>query len=124
MSAANPTLQIDQATLLDALLNVHERGHYFTPEQAQVLPEQLKARLPTPSLEAADDLTEREREILQLLCEQLTTQEIADRLFISARTVEGHKSHLLQKTGAKNIAGLVVFAIKYGIVDPNGQFLG
>ncbi|MDX8340913.1 response regulator transcription factor [Draconibacterium sp. IB214405] len=57
-------------------------------------------------------LTKRELEVLKLLCEELTATEIGDRLGLSARTVEGHKYNLLDKTETKNIAGLVIFAIK------------
>ena len=64
-----------------------------------------------------NNLSTREREVLELICEQLTTNEIADKLYISPRTVEGHRNNLLLKTEAKNIAGLVVYAIENGIVD-------
>lgn len=56
--------------------------------------------------------TKRENEILQLICNELTTNEIADKLFISPRTVEGHRNKLLLKTESKNVAGLVIYAIK------------
>lgn len=58
------------------------------------------------------ELTTREKEILVLLCQELSNIEIGERLFISPRTVEGHRNNLLQKTGCRNIAGLVIFAIK------------
>lgn len=64
----------------------------------------------------AAEFTERELEILQLICEQYTAAEIADKLLISARTAEGHKRKLLDKTKSKNMAGLVVFAIKNKLV--------
>jgi DNA-binding CsgD family transcriptional regulator len=52
---------------------------------------------------------------LVLLCKELTNAEIADQLFISQRTAEGHRNNLLTKTGCRNTAGLVIFAIKNGI---------
>lgn len=61
-------------------------------------------------------LTDREKQILQLICRQYTSQEIADKLFISKRTVEVHRKNLLEKTKSKNIAGLVVFALKNELV--------
>ena len=61
-------------------------------------------------------LTKREREILELICEELSTNEIADKLFISAYTVETHRKNLLSKTGAKNVAGLVKFALQNKII--------
>ena len=62
-------------------------------------------------------LTPREVEILQLICQQYTSAEIADILSISSRTVEGHRNNLLEKTKTKNIAGLVVYAIQNKIFN-------
>jgi len=64
-----------------------------------------------------DNLSKRELEILQLIAEGLTNQEIADKLFISLRTVEGHKTNLIQKTGSKNIINLLIYAMKHNLVD-------
>ncbi|MBW7914248.1 MAG: response regulator transcription factor [Taibaiella sp.] len=62
-------------------------------------------------------LTRREKEVLQLIVQEMTTQEIAAKLYISINTVETHRASLLQKTGAKNIAGLVKVAIEKGLTD-------
>ncbi|MEZ4858737.1 MAG: response regulator transcription factor [Flavobacteriaceae bacterium] len=64
-----------------------------------------------------DFITQREKEVLELICHQKTSQEIAEKLFISKRTVEVHRKNLLEKTGVKNLAGLVVFAIKNNLVS-------
>lgn len=69
------------------------------------------------SLDAAGNLTNREKEVLSLICKEYTTAEIAARLFISERTVDGHRNNLLLKTGTRNTAGLVIFAIKNRLVD-------
>ena len=61
-------------------------------------------------------LTAREKEILELICQQYTTREIGDKLFISPRTVDGHRNNLLAKMNCKNIAGLVAFAIQNQLV--------
>jgi DNA-binding CsgD family transcriptional regulator len=63
------------------------------------------------------DITRREVDVLQLTCQQLTAEEIAERLFISVKTVNGHRNNLLQKTGSRNMAGLVIYAIKHGLVE-------
>jgi len=63
-------------------------------------------------------LTAREIEVLKLICKQNTAQEIAEQLFISVRTVDGHRNNLLEKTGVRNSAGLVLFAIKHRLIDP------
>lgn len=62
-------------------------------------------------------LTKREKEILKLVAEESSNQEIADKLFISLRTVETHRSNLNQKLGAKNTVSLVKEAIKRGLID-------
>lgn len=56
--------------------------------------------------------TKREKEVLELICQQFTTNEIGEKLFISPRTVDGHRNNLLLKTDSKNLAGLVVYAIQ------------
>jgi DNA-binding CsgD family transcriptional regulator len=61
-------------------------------------------------------LTSLEYEVLELICKEFTTKEIGDQLFLSARTIEGHRKHLIEKVGVKNIAGLVVYALKYHLV--------
>ena len=62
-------------------------------------------------------LTKRESEILQLLCKGLTSSEIAEKLFISKKTVEGHKYNLFSKTGKKNTVNLVMYAVKNKLVE-------
>lgn len=62
-------------------------------------------------------ISKREYEVLELICSGLSTVEIADKLNISKRTVEGHKSNLLQKTGSKNSVNLIMYAIKNNLVE-------
>jgi len=62
-------------------------------------------------------LTMREIEVLELICREFNTAEIAEKLFISPRTVEGHRVNLLTKTNARNTAGLVLFAVKSNIIN-------
>ena len=62
------------------------------------------------------DLTKREIQVLELICKELTANEIADKLALSSRTVEGHKRKLLDKTGTKNMAGLVIYALKNDLI--------
>lgn len=64
-----------------------------------------------------DTLSEREVEILVEVCRGLSNQEIADKLFISKRTVDKHRANILEKTGCKNTANLVVYAIKNHLVE-------
>jgi DNA-binding CsgD family transcriptional regulator len=62
-------------------------------------------------------LTQREMVVLKMICEEYTNVQIAEKLFISSRTVDGHRTNLLAKTSSKNTAGLVVFAIKHGFFE-------
>lgn len=63
------------------------------------------------------DLSERETEVLYQICKGLSNQEIADELHISKRTVDKHRENILSKSGTKNTAGLVMYAIKNGVVE-------
>jgi DNA-binding NarL/FixJ family response regulator len=75
--------------------------------------------MPVKSNKSEDEVhnfSERETEIIQHMCQGLTTSEIAEKLFLSAKTVENYRVRLLQKTGCKNAVSLVVYAIKNKIV--------
>lgn len=61
--------------------------------------------------------SEREIEVLSLVCQGLSTKEIADRLFISSRTVEKHRANLMTKTNAKNIIEVIIYAVKHKLID-------
>ena len=65
---------------------------------------------------AGIELTDREQEVLELICKGMLNAEISKFLGVSARTVDGHRAHLLEKTGAKNSPHLVMFAIKNGLI--------
>lgn len=76
--------------------------------------------LNTPAADGSkqlNGLTVREIEIIRLIAQELSTSEIAEKLFISVTTVETHRKNLFQKTGVKNAIGLVLFAIKNGLLD-------
>lgn len=62
-------------------------------------------------------LTKREIEVLRLICQERTNQEMADTLFVSVKTIEGHRDRIRYKTNTKNVAGMVLFAIKNGIFE-------
>jgi len=65
----------------------------------------------------AISLTEREKEVLKLIAEENTTQEIADTLFLSKHTIESYRKNLISKLQVKNLAGLTKHAIKMGLLD-------
>lgn len=97
---------------------VMDGGSYFSQELLFNLVSSLKS---TPSAEAQEDaseqLSQREREILLHICRGESNNEIADALFISKRTVDNHRSNIMAKTGCKNTANLVVYAIKNDLVE-------
>lgn len=96
---------------------VMEKGFYYNDAVMGIVRENLTKKK-KPSLPGFEvELTKREREILQLICEQYTNSEIADKLFISARTVEGHRNNLLQKLNCRNTAGLVAIAIQQDLIQ-------
>lgn len=94
------------------------KGFYYDQKVMEVIRENMvKKTRPKMRSSFLSEITEREREVLQLICEELTTPEIAEKLFISPRTVHGHRNNLLSKLGCKNTAGLVVVAIQEKLVD-------
>jgi len=107
----------DKQELIDAIISILGGQHYFSSDAAQsVMMNLVKGKTQSGAGDPAK-ITEREREVLELIVKEFTNQEIADKLFISIRTVDAHRRNLLQKTGAKNTAGLVKYAIKYDLAD-------
>ena len=103
----------DIGEVLEAVETVATGGSYFS---ARLLAS-IAHRMRTREAEADEPLSAREREILVAVCRGLSNQEIADELFISKRTVDKHRANILEKTGCKNTASLVVYAIRNGIVE-------
>lgn len=100
--------------LEEAIQKVYVNDFYFPPEMSRmVLKSAASKKLEVQSL---PEFSEREFEVLELICKEHTASEIAEKLGISPRTVEGHRRKLLEKSGAKNIAGLVIFAVKNNLV--------
>lgn len=102
-----------QDEILQAIRTVASGKDYLHPDVALALATAQPRNTPSNYI---PKLSMREKEVLQLILEECTTQEIAERLFISVNTVETHRNHLLQKLGAKNLAGLVRIAIEKGLV--------
>lgn len=101
----------------DAIVTVHETGSYINALTLKAIQRSMnrKSRLVQTSLPIP--LSGREKEVLALICQQLTSEEISEKLFLSVKTVNGHRNNLLQKTAARNTAGLVLFAIRNGLVE-------
>lgn len=105
--------------IIEAILTVHDKGFYFNEHLSVTLIKQLVG--PGSYADSASqqqvDLNDREIEVLKLVCQEHSNQEIADKIFLSVRTVEGYRARLFEKTGSKNLVGLVIFAIKKGIIS-------
>lgn len=100
-----------------AIRTTIQHGFYFNDRVSKaMLTGLVQKKKVKPSFSHQTDLSEREQEVLRLICQEFTSQEIADKLFISKRTVEGHRNRLLEKIGAKNTAGLVVYAAQQGML--------
>jgi DNA-binding NarL/FixJ family response regulator len=81
-------------------------------------------KLKAKSLQIQEELSEREKEVLRLICQEYTNKEIADLLFISPRTVDGHRNRLLEKINCKNTAGMVLYAIENKLFDlPSTRYI-
>jgi DNA-binding NarL/FixJ family response regulator len=110
----------DQDELRKAIEDVLVTGHHFTQRISRALMRGVQQPSRQPASTRLPDLVEltpREHEVLLLICEGRTASEIAEKLCLSRRTVEGHRQKLLEKTSAPNSAGLVVFAARHGLLD-------
>lgn len=109
------------AEVVEAVDTVVEGGTYFSTSLLESLSHSIRSAGTTggfaDDIADADRLSERELEVLLAICQGLSTQEIADKLFISKRTVDKHRANILEKSGCKNTASLVVYAIRNGFVE-------
>jgi DNA-binding NarL/FixJ family response regulator len=109
----------DQETLVTAIETVYKGGEFIEPVlKEQMLQNMLrfKEKESGSATQTLPVLTRREKQILQMVVQELSNQEIADRLFISLRTVENHRFNLQQKLDVKNTVGLVKIAIQMGLI--------
>jgi DNA-binding NarL/FixJ family response regulator len=102
------------ADLVQAIRDVSQGRLYLSPQVSGA----LAAALVNKSDSQEDPLSPRERQVLQLIAEGQTTKEIASLLGISVKTAESHRSRIMDKLGIHEIAGLVRYAIRRGLVQP------
>ncbi|HEY4111244.1 response regulator transcription factor [Puia sp.] len=113
---------IDAEELLSALNIVVEKGYYYSEPIVQKLARSIsnaRSDATDGSTGVAVTLSDREREVLRLMCSEFTLKEMADRLYLSPRTVDGYRDSLFQKFNVKSRVGLVLVAIKLGIFQIN-----
>lgn len=106
----------DPREIKTAIHSVYENEYYFNDLVNTTLLRKVVQQKKAPRFREEIRLNERETEILQLICQEFTAAEIGQKVFLSPRTVEGIRSALLEKIGVRNTAGLVMYAVKNGIV--------
>jgi DNA-binding NarL/FixJ family response regulator len=106
--------------LVSAIRSIHSDKSFLSPSISKTLIDAYMRKMETGKTETPFDLlTDREREVLQLIAEGYTNREVAKSLFISVKTVEAHRAHIMQKLNIHDIAKLVKYAIQKGLVDLN-----
>jgi DNA-binding NarL/FixJ family response regulator len=102
-----------------AITTVLNGENYFSQKLLREIIVNMNSPAKSKKLQHTSDnnLTKRELEVLQCISEGLSNAQIAEKLFISIRTVEGHKSNLISKTGVKNTISLVMYALKHNLVE-------
>jgi len=110
---------VDAATLREAIRTTYAGGRYFNDAIMKLVFEDFfqKEKIKAPAKSLPNNLTAREFEMLQLIALGKSNKELAEELFISIKTVETHKTNILQKLGLKNTVELVRYAIKNKIID-------
>jgi DNA-binding NarL/FixJ family response regulator len=108
----------EPAEIKKAIMEAYVRGYYLNNFVNRILLKKSSARIKNaPSLNNEIVISEREKEVVSLICREFTASEIADKLSISPRTVESIKDRLMERFGLKNTAGLVFFAVKNELID-------
>jgi two-component system response regulator DegU len=97
-----------------AIRTILKEGYYYGPFLNKVMHRRFldKSRKKEANFSNKIHFTERELEIIHFICEGLTTVQIAEKIFLSHRTVDGHRTSIMEKLGVKNTAGVVVYAVK------------
>jgi DNA-binding NarL/FixJ family response regulator len=103
--------------LISAIRNVAAGNKYLGKEVSDVITSGYIQRIITDDALGEELLSKREVEILKLIAEGFGNKEISDKLFISIRTVESHKNHIMQKLGFRSVVEMVRYAIKRGIIN-------
>jgi len=107
----------DKKEILDAIVTVQEGNIFYCKHTTARLASLIvKSKFDQHKKSPGALFTDREREIVRLICRQHTAQEIGEMLFLSKRTVEGYRTRILEKMDVKNTAGVVIFALKHSII--------
>lgn len=108
----------DPEEVKTAIHAVQANGYYFNDHVSNIMLKTIMNKNAiAPSFNSTIKLTDKEKEVLKLICQEHTTAEIGEKIFLSPRTVEGIRAMLLEKIGVRNTAGLVIYALKNGIYE-------
>lgn len=104
----------DSEEISEAISTVYNHKPYFCREVTERLTEIVSKNYQSPA-KPLSNFTEREKDIMRLICNECTSKEIAYTLHLSKRTVEGHRTRIMDKIGAKSIAGIITYSVEKGI---------
>lgn len=105
----------DPKEVTQAIYKVMESNFYFSDIVSMAMLQGISNPKASTDQLKGSGLTEREIDVLRLICKEYTTIEIGEALFLSPKTIEGYRKLLMDKTGARNMAGLVLFAVRHGL---------
>lgn len=105
----------DKDELFEAIEQIYINRYYFNEGNQKLINDYVSLKNKKDNPWNMISLSEREIDVLQLICKEYSTKEIAEKLFISTKTVEAHRSKIMEKIGCKNVVGMVTYAILNGI---------
>ncbi len=109
----------DKTEVIDAINMAYKHQSYYCKQTSAKLAKLIAySKLVNQKKQKESEFSEREKEIIKLICAEYTNKEIGEKLFLSTRTVEGYRMKILEKMDAKNIVGIVIEAIRLGIYSP------
>lgn len=112
----------DKTEIVEAIAAVYNDNPYYCKNTSRKLTQMIaRSKFNPYTKKNKFEFSEREKEIIELICCEYTNKEIGEKLFISTRTVEGHRLKILEKMDVKNTVGLVVYAIKHNLYKPGKE---
>jgi DNA-binding NarL/FixJ family response regulator len=118
VSSVNAHLEYEKLVNILEDENINITEHLVSRLQQEFGVNEVNAREIDMAVATRDvELSKREKEVLWLSCQGLSIKSIAEKLFISDRTVESHRASLMEKTGAKNIIEVIIYALKHELIE-------
>ncbi|MES2132529.1 MAG: response regulator transcription factor [Bacteroidota bacterium] len=102
--------------IISAIHEVVKNEYYFDKHVSATLAKKIVDAKRHPQIHQPDQLSDRELEIVKLICEENSNKEIAEKMFLSHRTIDSYREKIMQKIGAKNTAGVVIYALKHDLL--------